>query len=374
MMIKGVNFRRKSQSVLIVEDDLESVELLKTLFNKKGFIVAGFARNGKDAFEKYKELRPDIVTMDILMPSVDGRASAKKILEFDPQANIVVVSVLGPEELETLKTMGVKALIKKPIDIEELFDAIISISVSIVKDEEGKEMGAVGMARTFEEEAASSGLFIDILRHDMLNPLGIIKNFAELIYDDAPESLIPSVEVIVRNTERLIELVEDASKLSKIEKLKKVNLKRLEVSGLIKQCIEDLTPFIEDKKIVLENNVKDEIYLEANIIIKNAFFNLVSNSIKYSKKGGKVVIDAVERKGLTVSFKDFGPGVKDKYKEAIFDRFEHAKKEGVKGSGIGLTTVKKIVELHGGRVWVEDNTGGGSVFKVKIPKRGSKRY
>ncbi len=60
----------------------------------------------------------------------------------------------------------------------------------------------------------------------------------------------------------------------------------------------------------------------------------------------------------------------DEYKEMIFRRFDQTKKEGVKGSGIGLAIVKKIIDLHAGRVWVEDNPEGGSVFKVEISNKG----
>src|SRR3990172_271697 len=90
--------KKGNKRVLIVEDDPESKELLKTLFLRKGFDVVGTAANGKEALDKYRELRPDIVTMDIMIPYVNGKACTKNILEFDPHANIVVVSVLGHDE------------------------------------------------------------------------------------------------------------------------------------------------------------------------------------------------------------------------------------------------------------------------------------
>ncbi|MEE8358746.1 MAG: HAMP domain-containing sensor histidine kinase, partial [Candidatus Hydrothermarchaeales archaeon] len=61
-------------------------------------------------------------------------------------------------------------------------------------------------------------------------------------------------------------------------------------------------------------------------------------------------------------------GIPDEYKEGVFDRFKRVKKEGVKGTGLGLAIVKKVVEAHNGRVWVEDNPGGGSIFYVTLPQ------
>jgi signal transduction histidine kinase len=361
----------KRPSVLVVEDDVESAKLLQTLFKRKGCKVVGLAVNGKEALEKYKRLRPDIVTMDIMMPSVDGRTCTKNILEFDPKANIVVVSVLGHEELEALKSLGVKAFIKKPIDIEELFDAIINISISILTDDKGKELGAVGMASSVEEEAISSRLFIDILRHDILNPLGLIKNFAELIFDDVPENLRPQLEAIIRNSDRLIEIIEDASKLSKIEKIKGLDLEELELAGLIEGNVRSLTPLIKKKGLKLENRVKGKIFIEASFLLSTVIFNILSNAIKYSPDNGSITIDSTdEGDDITISIEDSGQGVKNEYKDTIFERFNHSTKQGVVGAGIGLATAKKVVDLHRGRIWVEDNPTGGSIFKVRIPKRG----
>jgi signal transduction histidine kinase len=369
--VKGLNKANKNPGVLIVEDDPESMELLQTLFEKKDYRVVGTAINGKDAFEKYKELRPDLITMDIMMPTVDGRECTKNILEFDSHARIVVVSVLGHEELEALKSLGVKAFIKKPIDIDELFDAIISITVSVVKDAEGKEMGAVGMARAVEGDLVSSDIFIDILRHDMLNPLGLIKNFAELMSEGAPKDLQSQISAIIRNSDRLIELIEDASLLSKIEKMDEIDLDVVEISSLISKSIKSVEPLMKGRRVKVTNKVQQKIVVEANPLLGKVFSNLLSNAVKYSPEGGEVTVDSsLEGDNLIVTFKDNGSGIKDEYKETIFERFKRAKKLGVRGSGIGLTIVRKILSLHNGAVWVEDNPEGGSVFKVRFPIGG----
>lgn len=371
-MAQGLNRDGKGLRVLIVEDDSESIELLRLLFSRRRYEVVGFATDGEEALKKYKKLKPDIVTLDIMLPSVDGRVCAKKILEFNPCAAIVVVSVLGHEELESLKELGVKAFIKKPIDIEELFNIIKNLSVSVPTEEKEARMEAVEITRKLNEDITSSTLFIEVLRHDILNPIGHIKNFVELMLDDAPEAMRPQLETIKRNADKLIGLVDDASKLSKIEKLKGLDLKPLDVSGLIEDSLDRLEPSIEKKGIIIENNAKGKISIDANILLGDVFYNLLSNAIKYSSSGGKVTIDVEDEKDrLTVLFKDRGPGVMDEYKKAIFERFERSQKKGVKGTGIGLAIVKKIVELHDGEVWVDDNPEGGSIFGVRIPKSDS---
>jgi signal transduction histidine kinase len=225
------------------------------------------------------------------------------------------------------------------------------------------------MARPGEEETASDSLFVDILRHDILNPLGLIKNFAELISDDIPENLKPQIEAIIRNTDRLIEIIEDASKLSKIENIKRLDLDELELAGLIEGIIKSLTPLIKRKKLRLENRVTGKIFIEANVLLGTVIFNVLSNAINFSPENENITIDLMDKNDdITICMTDSGPGVKDEYKDTIFERFRHAKKQGVVGTGIGLAIAKKVIELHHGRIWVEDNPSGGSIFKVRIPK------
>jgi signal transduction histidine kinase len=309
--------------------------------------------------------------MDIMMPTVDGKTSSKNILKYDPKANIVVVSVIGPEELEVLKSIGVKAFIKKPIDIDELFNAMKNISVSLVKDEKGDDLGAVGMAQSLEKNQISGGLFIDIIHHDTLNPIGLIKNFAEVIKDDASETMMPQIDAIIRNSDKIIEIIKGASRLSKIDKLKSLDLDKRDISEMIKDAESELSNQFKEKHIKLENKVEDGLMIDANPLMKNVIYQLLSNAAKYSPEKSTVLVDAqVDSEEVLLSVKDNGVGVKDDFKKTIFHRFENPKKGGVKGTGIGLAIVSKIVELHNGSVWVEDNPTGGSIFKVKLPKTG----
>ena len=104
-------------------------------------------------------------------------------------------------------------------------------------------------------------------------------------------------------------------------------------------------------------------------MIREVFLNFLTNAVKYAKEGKKIIIEAEDDgKNYKIKVKDFGEGVPDKYKEKIFRRFERGEKEGVKGAGLGLSITKKLVELHNGKVWVEDNPEGGSVFVTVLPK------
>lgn len=104
-----------AKSVLITDDTLYSRSWLRDILYSKGYQVVGEARNGREAVERYKELKPDLVTMDVVMPELDGVAAVKLIKEFDPKATILVISSMGHRAmvLEALSA-GAADFVTKP--------------------------------------------------------------------------------------------------------------------------------------------------------------------------------------------------------------------------------------------------------------------
>ena len=114
--------------VLIVDDALFMRRMLSDILKKEGFEVCGEAENGKEAIEKYQQLKPDLVTMDIVMPKmdeIDGIAAVKEILKIDPQATIVMVSAMGQHSLvvEAIQA-GAKDFVTKPFQPSRVIEAI----------------------------------------------------------------------------------------------------------------------------------------------------------------------------------------------------------------------------------------------------------
>jgi signal transduction histidine kinase len=210
-------------------------------------------------------------------------------------------------------------------------------------------------------------LFTDIMRHDLLNPAGVVRGAAELLLDETPDR--EELKIIKRSVDKLISMIESASKLSKLESVEKLEKECLDLKEIIARVVEENKTLMEKAGLRVENNVRESIMVLANPVIEDIFLNFFSNAAKYAAGGRKVVIDAVEEDGwVKVMVKDYGPGIPDEAKEDIFVRFERREKEGVKGTGLGLAIAKRIVELHDGEIWVEDNPEGGSIFVVKLPK------
>jgi two-component system chemotaxis response regulator CheY len=113
------------KSILIVDDANFMRMVLKDILTKNGYNIIGEASNGAEAFKKYKELNPDLVTMDITMPDVNGIQGVKLIREFDPNADIIMCSAMGQQAMvvEAIKN-GAKDFIVKPFNAERVVEAV----------------------------------------------------------------------------------------------------------------------------------------------------------------------------------------------------------------------------------------------------------
>jgi two-component system chemotaxis response regulator CheY len=117
-----------SIKVLVVDDAIFMRSLIRDIFARSPFVIAGEAENGLEAIQMYKILRPDITTMDIVMPEVDGITALKEIMKFDPQAKVVMCSALGQESLiaESIEA-GAKDFIVKPFQPNKVLKVVRAV-------------------------------------------------------------------------------------------------------------------------------------------------------------------------------------------------------------------------------------------------------
>jgi signal transduction histidine kinase len=214
-------------------------------------------------------------------------------------------------------------------------------------------------------------LFIDILRHDLLNPANVIKGYSEYLLETMRNKEQTSVvEKIHLQNERLIQIINTASMFSELENTEMISFEELDLLDLLEKVSREFAPLLEKKGMKLECPTHGIYQAYANPMIEEAFSNLMSNAIKFSPEGSRLILDIVDGgPSWKVTFTDFGRGISDEHKEVIFTRFKRVSSEGIKGCGLGLAIVKKIIELHGGEVGVYDNPLGlGSVFWIQVKK------
>jgi len=226
-------------------------------------------------------------------------------------------------------------------------------------------------AAKLEEANRLKDLFTDIMRHDLLNPLGVIKTATEqiLLIETKDERMCNTLLMIKRNADKLIDMIKSASMYAMLESAEKLERTKLDLNEIFREVVNNFKSQLEEKNMKLEYISKGGCCVMANPLIDAVFSNLLSNAIKYSPAGKKIEVNIIEEKEhFKIYVKDWGYGIKDEDKLKIFTRFQRVEKKGVKGTGLGLAIAKRVVDLHGGKVWIEDNPEGGSVFCVKIPK------
>jgi signal transduction histidine kinase len=177
------------------------------------------------------------------------------------------------------------------------------------------------------------------------------------------------------NTQHLAGLINDLLDLSKIESGKiEMKSSRVSMGGLVHEVVETLRPVAGEKAVALEAIIPEPSILvwADRDKINQVLMNLIGNAIKFTSAEGTITVSVLSngKESVQVSVSDTGPGVPQGEKEKIFDKFyQIADLEGAKpkGTGLGLAICKSLVELHGGRIWVETEMNQGSRFSFTLP-------
>ena len=217
--------------------------------------------------------------------------------------------------------------------------------------------------------------FTYIVSHDLKEPLRGVKAFTKLVIEDYSGKLDNEgkeyLKTISDSSARMTRLIEDLLNLSRIGRIKNVE-PDIDLNEALSDVKKNLVYALEERDVSLAIKPDFPKVTCDRIRIIEVFSNLVSNAIKYTKKDTKPVIEigwSDKKDSYEFYVKDNGIGIEKQYYDRIFQIFQrlHAKGE-YEGTGAGLTIVKKIVENHGGRIWVESKVGEGSAFYFTLPK------
>ena len=234
--------------------------------------------------------------------------------------------------------------------------------------------------KTREVEVASrlKSEFLANMSHELRTPLNVIIGFSELMLDQVPGPVNKKqrecLEDILSSGRHLLVLIDQVLDLSKIES-GRTELKLAEVAlpVVIESLKNTMLPILKPKRQKLDIEIEESLpAVNADKAkLRQVFFNLLSNSSRFTPEGGRIEIKAVKNgTHCRVSVSDNGIGIKKEDQERIFEPFcqlDSTPARGNNGTGLGLVVVKQIVEKHGGQVRVESEYGKGSRFSFTIP-------
>ena len=250
-----------------------------------------------------------------------------------------------------------------------------------ITERKQNEIALIRAKEKAEEADKLKSTFLANMSHEIRTPMNGILGFASLIQVEVDEKISPRTALyaqIINNSCRLLlQLLDDIIDISKLESNQmKIFLTNSNISKLLSDLLPLFKQLLQEKEkddkveIIFENANLHETVLVDAFRLQQVITNLISNAIKFTDKGSIIFgFKRVDDDFLMFYVKDTGEGIKKKYHKTIFERFrqvEEEQKRNTSGTGLGLAISKNIVELMGGKIWVESKPGQGSTFYFTI--------
>jgi len=221
--------------------------------------------------------------------------------------------------------------------------------------------------------------FLANMSHELRTPLNAILGYTELIldniYGDVSEKIQEVLGRLEKNGRHLLSLINDVLDLSKIEAGRlTLSLNEYSIEEVIRTAISSVEALAAEKNLELNVSIPGNLAIGKGDEqrIAQVLLNLLGNAIKFTETGAVGVEAVVSDNRFVVSVSDTGPGLAEADQKKIFEEFRQADGSSTRqkgGTGLGLSISKKIVEIHGGRIWVESTLGKGSTFRFTLPLR-----
>ncbi|HNO85023.1 MAG TPA: ATP-binding protein, partial [Anaerolineales bacterium] len=245
-------------------------------------------------------------------------------------------------------------------------------------------------ARLYAEQAATvaqlreldrlKSSFLANMSHELRTPLNSILGFSDVMLEelDGPltENMRNDLGLIQKNGQHLLHLINDVLDMAKIESGKlNLNIEKFNLQEVIEEVTSITAPFASEKNLslFLEQDSDNEVQISADKIrIRQVMINLVNNAIKFTERGKISIRAACEDNHVLISVKDTGIGIPHDHLDSVFQEFTQVdtsttRKAG--GTGLGLPISRRLIEMHGGKLWAESSgiNGEGSIFYVFLP-------
>ncbi len=409
-----IEMKKEEATVLIVDDKTENLMVLGEILQPLNQNIVKVS-SGEAALKYLLSHDATVVIMDVTMPGLSGFETAAMIREREKSRHIPIIFVTGVKQQEAHQgySLGGVDYILKPI-VPEILRAKVAVFVELfrktaeisaqrrVLQQQNDELNFEIVERrrvekdlwelnkTLElrvaEKTADAQLhaaelarsnaeleqFAHVVSHDLQEPIRKIVNFTRILEEMFPSTVDGKAKeyfaYIVDGAIRMRTLIQDLLQFSQVAQ-PQLNLEKVDVNAMISEILFELDHIVTETSARVM--VETLPLVDANPTqLRQLFQNLIRNAMKFRRDVPPVIeISAIEERGLRVfSVKDNGIGIEEQHWGRIFNVFQrlHTRRE-YPGSGIGLSICKKIVERHGGGIWLRSVVGEGSTFYFSLP-------
>ena len=373
--------------ILIVDDEESNVLLLERMLSRAGYSFITSTTDSRQALTLFHESHADLVLLDLMMPHLDGYTVLEQILAQQPVDAYVPVLVLTadvtPQALRRALSAGAKDFLTKPFDQTELL-----LRVRNLLETRFLALGLTDQIERLEQFANQAQQAVQVrsqslseISHDLGQPLAALRFTTEALQDEIesgsaskPEDIAPELARINAASDQIAAMLSELSDLARLQMGREIVLHRrpTDIVRLTRDVVDGLKGSAR-RHIVVSTAVDTLEGDWDDVRLRRVLSNLLDNAIKYSPKGGEVLISIDPFSGgvdsARVSVKDQGIGIPAPDLPHVFDRFYRASNASaeVVGSGIGLSGVRQIVEQHGGAVEIDSVEGSGTTVTMTLP-------
>ena len=318
----------------------------------------------------YSDLAPGTYTLKIKARSYSGKVSDESAVKF-----IIKPPIWKSKAAILIYLIIITIVIYRTINsVKRLDNLVKNKTLQLTKEMEKNDKL---LKKVIELEKRKNNYFVN-LSHELRTPLNVISSTEQLVTElnkskdgIGKSKLNGCMQVVRRNTKRLLNLINNIIDTAKIESGSyQLNIREHDIVYIVEEATLSLKDYIERKgiELIIDPEMEEKIIKCDEHEIERCIVNLVSNAAKFTPEGGtiEVTIEDLDEK-VKIIVKDTGIGIDKKYHDSIFNRFNQVVDQGAEskgGSGLGLTITKQIIDMHGGKIYVESELGKGCKFII----------
>jgi len=353
--------------VLVVEDNQAELQLLCDILRGEGFQVFGCG-SATEALERIEQQCFGVAIVDLRLPDLSGTQLLEKIRGYDEQVRVIVYT--GAASYDSIKealNLGAFAYVEKLSDPSELLHHVRRARRERV-DRYALDLEQAVAERT--EELARSNYelenFASIVAHDLRSPLLTIFGYGQILQEEYQDRLDPSgqdcLTQIVDAVTRMSRLIEDLLDYSRAGRSREP-LEPVDVQSVLVQAVANLEASIRQQQATIEVGAMPTVLGDQTQLVQ-LFQNLIGNAVKFRRDVDPVVRVAAKPADdfWQFSVEDNGIGIAREHFGRLFQAFQQLHGRDYPGAGIGLAVCKKIIERHGGRIWLDSVAGQRTTF------------
>ena len=379
--MKNIAIKPEDYTILAVDDIATNIMLLKAVLSRAKYKIVT-ASGGFEALEKVAAVNPDLILLDIMMPDLDGYEVLQR-LKADPAHEDIPVIFLtalhNPEDIVKGFKFGASDYISKPFNHEELITRVAhhiylaAAHRTILQQRD--ELQATVEARD---------KMYSVIAHDLRSPIGTLKMVFNMLSinlsaDQIGEDSFEMISMGNNITENTFMLLDNLLKWTKSQTGRMNTVfQEVDISEVVLFASKMSDVMAQVKNIEVEYDIPEPITVSCDVdMVKTIMRNLMSNAIKYSQEGGKIVVSVRETPThAAISVRDNGIGIKEEDIAKLLNPETHYTTYGTKneeGSGLGLQLVQDLTLRNGGELTIESKEGEGSTFTFTIAKEQPKQ-